>query len=140
MQLAITERLAGVDVAAMGNHLHVAIRYFPLCWLAIFGHPVGKILAAEQHNGIGWRDAPAHPACSPFQPQSRGAQDGPDRLASNANPPARWRAGKQKGLKLAERKTVLIVDTSLPKIHNISPPEKRKSSRPHVVGHNAPLK
>ena len=55
MQLAITERLARLDDAAMGHHFHVAIRYFPLRWLAIFGRPLGKILAIEQHNGIGWR-------------------------------------------------------------------------------------
>jgi len=55
MQLAVTERLAGMDVAAMGYHFYVAIRHFPLRWLTIFARPLEKILATEQYNGIGWR-------------------------------------------------------------------------------------
>ena len=55
MQLAVAKRLARLDDAAVRHHFHVAVRYFPLRWLAICARPLGKILAVEQHNGIGRR-------------------------------------------------------------------------------------
>ena len=52
MQLAVAEGLARMDVAAMGNHFDVAVRYCPLRWLAVCARPLRKILAVEQPNGI----------------------------------------------------------------------------------------
>jgi hypothetical protein len=57
VQLAISERLLGDDVAGAGGHLEVAIAQFPGDRLAVALLPGGEILSVEELHGIGRRRA-----------------------------------------------------------------------------------